>query len=96
MKTSDLVTIKSNRKALLITLTLNIFQQLSGVIVVTFFVTTIFDLADSSIEPNIATIIIGITQLGSSCITPFFVERFGRKFLLLLSTAVCFLSLVSP
>lgn len=92
---SQIITVRSNRKALLITLSLNILQQMSGVIAVIFFATTIFELADSSVEPNIATIIIGITQIAASSITPFFVERSGRKSLLLFSTAACCLSLVS-
>ncbi|KAJ0170724.1 hypothetical protein K1T71_013496 [Dendrolimus kikuchii] len=89
----DLFTVRSNRKTIFITLTLGILQQMSGVIAVTFFATTIFELAGSSIEPNIATIIIGVTQICASCITPFFVERSGRKTLLMVSTASCCLSL---
>ncbi|XP_049880746.1 facilitated trehalose transporter Tret1-like [Pectinophora gossypiella] len=89
----DLFTIKSNRRAFIITFVLGILQQLSGIIVVVFFATTIFDMADSSIEPNTATIIIGVTQIVSSCIAPFFVERSGRKILLLASTGCCCISL---
>lgn len=91
----QVLTVKSNRKALFITLTLGILQQGSGIIAVTFFATTIFQLAGSSIEPNIATIIIGVTQIFSSTLTPFFVERIGRRILLIYSTTVCTLSLVS-
>ncbi|KOB74188.1 Uncharacterized protein OBRU01_09485 [Operophtera brumata] len=90
---SEIFSVRSNRKALFITLSLNILQQMSGVIAVIFFATTIFELADSSVEPNIATIIIGITQIAASSVTPFFVERSGRKSLLLFSTAACCLSL---
>ncbi|KAM3959815.1 facilitated trehalose transporter Tret1 [Aphomia sociella] len=85
----DLFTDKSNRRAIFITLTLNILQQMSGIVAVLFFATTIFELAGSSIDPNVATIIIGLTQLVSSCIAPFVVEKGGRKLLLLFSTAVC-------
>lgn len=86
---------KSNLRAFFITLPLLCLQQMSGVIVVTFFATRIFELAGSSIQPNIATIIIGVSQIFASINTPFFVERAGRKTLLLLSTSVCCLSLVS-
>ncbi|XP_037295804.1 facilitated trehalose transporter Tret1 [Manduca sexta] len=89
----EMFTIKSNRKAIFITLTLGILLQMSGVVAVIFFATTIFELAGSSIEPNIATIIIGVTQIVSSSIAPFFVERTGRKSLLLWSTGACCLSL---
>ncbi|XP_026754280.2 facilitated trehalose transporter Tret1-like [Galleria mellonella] len=85
----ELVSETSNRNALIITLTLSILQQMSGVVVVVFFATTIFELAGSSIHPNVATIVIGITQLVSSCIAPFVVEKGGRKVLLLFSTTIC-------
>lgn len=91
---TEIITVKSNRKAMLITLSLGMLQQMSGVVAVIFFATTIFELAGSSIQPNIATIIIGVTQICASSITPFFVERSGRKVLLLVSTAVCSISLV--
>ncbi|XP_063389255.1 facilitated trehalose transporter Tret1-like [Cydia fagiglandana] len=89
----ELFSIRSNRRALFMLLTLNIFQQMSGIVAMLFFTTSIFELAGSSVTPHIATIIIGVTQLGSSCFTPLFVEWSGRKTLLLLSTAVCGMSL---
>ncbi|KAL0811484.1 hypothetical protein ABMA28_009878 [Loxostege sticticalis] len=74
----ELFTIRENRKAFM-----------SGFVVVTFFATTIFELAGSTIQPNIQ-----ITQLVSSIISSCFVEKVGRKVLLLWSTAACFVSLV--
>lgn len=91
----EIFTIKSNRTSLIITFLLGTFQQTSGVAVVLFFATTIFELAGSSIEPHIATIIIGVTRFVSSLIAPTFIERSGRKILLLLSMAACSASLVS-
>ncbi|XP_013188091.2 facilitated trehalose transporter Tret1 [Amyelois transitella] len=88
----DLLTIKGNRFALFIVLTLSILQQMSGVVAVLFFATTIFDLV-GSVEPNLATIIIGITQLVSSCLTLLFVDTSGRKIVLMFSTATSCLSL---
>ncbi|XP_075986387.1 facilitated trehalose transporter Tret1-like isoform X2 [Anticarsia gemmatalis] len=89
----EIFTIKSNRKALFITLTLSTLQQMSGVVTIIFFATTIFEIAGSSIEPHIATIIIGLTQFLASTITPWFVERAGRKSLLMFSTLFTSLSL---
>ncbi|XP_052744838.1 facilitated trehalose transporter Tret1 [Bicyclus anynana] len=86
-------TVKANRKSLFITLTLCTLQQTSGVAAVLFFATTIFQIAGSSIRPDLATIIIGTTRLLSSCVAPFVVERAGRKMLLLVSTALCAVSL---
>ncbi|XP_041985143.1 facilitated trehalose transporter Tret1-like isoform X2 [Aricia agestis] len=89
----EIFTIKSNRKSLIITFLLGTFQQLSGVAVVLFFSTTIFELAGSSIRPDVATIIIGVTRFLSSLIAPTFVERSGRRILLLISMAACSVSL---
>ncbi|CAK1540974.1 unnamed protein product [Leptosia nina] len=86
-------TVKANRRSLLITLTLCTLQQTSGVAVVLFFATTIFQMAGSSIRPDIATIIIGSTRLIASMVAPFVVERAGRRILLLASTAFCACSL---
>ncbi|XP_045780285.1 uncharacterized protein LOC123877526 [Maniola jurtina] len=86
-------TVKANRKSLFITLSLCTLQQTSGVAAVLFFATTIFQIAGSSIRPDLATIIIGATRLIASCVAPFVVERAGRRILLLVSTAACALSL---
>lgn len=91
----EIFTVKSNRMSLFITFTLGALQQTSGVAVVLFFATTIFQLAGSSIRPDLATIIIGVTRLVSSLIAPTFVERSGRKILLLVSMIACAISLVS-
>ncbi|XP_026729108.1 facilitated trehalose transporter Tret1-like [Trichoplusia ni] len=89
----EIFTIKSNRKSLLITFLLGAFQQTSGVAVVLFFATTIFQLAGSTIKPDLATIIIGVTRLLSSLIAPLLVESKGRRILLLISMAACACSL---
>ncbi|CAH0721245.1 unnamed protein product, partial [Brenthis ino] len=86
-------TVKANRHSLFITLSLFTLQQLSGVATVLFFTTTIFESAGSSVPPYLATIIISVTRFLASLIAPFFVERAGRRMLLLVSTAFCALSL---
>lgn len=47
---------------LFISLGLMFFQQWSGVNAVIFYTVSIFDAADSAIEKNLATVIVGITQ----------------------------------
>ncbi|XP_037295983.1 facilitated trehalose transporter Tret1 isoform X2 [Manduca sexta] len=91
---TEIFSVKSNRKAVTITVTLMTLQQMSGVMVVLLFATSIFELVNSSLESHISTIIIGVTQLCASCITPIFIERSGRRILLLLTTAVCSLCLI--
>lgn len=91
----ELFTLKCNRKALFITVTISVLNYLSGMLVVVFFSTSIFKMADSSVPPSLATIIIGCTQLVGSVIAPFCVEVSGRRILLLVSTGVCCVSMVS-
>ncbi|CAG4932783.1 unnamed protein product [Parnassius apollo] len=86
------ILVKNNRKALFITAPLQILQQSSGILAVVFFSTNIFILASSSIAPDIATIIMGLTQLVGSIIAPLIIEK-SRRILLLFSTALCSFSL---
>lgn len=55
----DLLRELSNRKALIISAGLIIFQQLSGINVVLFYSETIFSKTGSDLKPAIATIIVG-------------------------------------
>ncbi|CAH2266501.1 jg23628 [Pararge aegeria aegeria] len=90
----ELFTIRSNRKALFIVVIINIFQNGSGIMAVVFFSAAIFDMAGSSIKSNLAMIIIGCFQLLGSTVTPFFIERTGRKRILIMSSALCSLSMI--
>ncbi|CAH0684158.1 unnamed protein product [Chilo suppressalis] len=76
----------SNFKAFYISCALVFFQQFSGINAVLFYMTDIFQAAGSSLDSSIATIIIGAVQLVASCITPFVVDRLGRRILLLISS----------
>ncbi|XP_045506708.1 facilitated trehalose transporter Tret1-like isoform X2 [Colias croceus] len=89
----ELFTLKCNRRGLFITGTIMALHYISGILVISFFVTTIFQAAGSSIEPSIASIIIGCTQLVGSSLAPIFIERSGRRMLLMTSTAICCLSM---
>lgn len=92
---TELYTVKSNRKAAFIITALNILTQFSGMIIVTAFVSVIFEMTGSNLEPHVNTIIIGGTQVFASIIAPLLVDRIGRKILLLASCAASSLSLVS-
>ncbi|XP_031764230.2 facilitated trehalose transporter Tret1-like isoform X2 [Galleria mellonella] len=85
----ELFTVKSNRKAFFIMLVLTTLQYISGVLNILFFATTIFESAGSSVDPNISTIIIGIIFTVGSLISPIFVDNYGRRILLLISTFGC-------
>ncbi|KAL0811486.1 hypothetical protein ABMA28_009880 [Loxostege sticticalis] len=91
---NTLLKVKCNRKALVITSLLHIFQQASGIGAMLAYTTMIFEISGSSITPYIATIIVGAVNLAAGFITPLFVERFGRKILLLMSTFLTGLTLL--
>ncbi|XP_075986472.1 facilitated trehalose transporter Tret1 [Anticarsia gemmatalis] len=76
----------SNFKAFYISCALVFFQQFCGINAVLFYMTNIFNAAGSGIDPSVATIIIGVVQVVASCITPFVVDRLGRRILLLISS----------
>lgn len=76
----------SNFKAFYISCLLVFFQQFSGINAVLFYMTDIFKASGTSLNPDIATIIIGAVQLASSFVTPFVVDRLGRRVLMLISS----------
>lgn len=59
----DLISSKANIKALIVSLGLMIFQQLSGVNAVIFYASSIFEAAGSSLDSSICAIIVGVVQV---------------------------------
>lgn len=91
----ELFTLKTNRRALFIVVTINILQHGSGVMAVFFFSASIFEMAGSSISASVSMIIIGGFELFGSIVSSFFIERLGRRTLLIISTIICAISMVS-
>ncbi|XP_054731487.1 facilitated trehalose transporter Tret1-like [Anastrepha obliqua] len=89
----DILKSKGNRKALIIPTGLIMFQQLCGISAVLFNSQSIFESANINVDSAIASIIVGSAQVGSSALTPFFVDRFGRKVILLVSAFGMFVCL---
>ncbi|XP_061723441.1 facilitated trehalose transporter Tret1-like [Cydia pomonella] len=85
----DIFRRRRNRRALMITATLLTIQEGSGIICIMSFATTIFRKAASSVNANVATIALGVTQVFGILLAPLLVERYGRKSLLIFSTAAC-------
>lgn len=81
----DLFVNRGLLKALTISVGLVSFQQLSGINVVLFYANTIFEASGSSIPSEVSAIIIGAVQFVSSFITPFIVDRLGRRILFIFS-----------
>ncbi|XP_045780673.1 facilitated trehalose transporter Tret1-like [Maniola jurtina] len=90
---SELFTIRSNRKAFFIAFVLTALQNTSGFLVVLYFCASIFEMAGSSVSTNLSMIIIVSFQLIGSGLSSVFVERAGRRIVLLISTFLCSLSM---
>ncbi|KAJ8688522.1 hypothetical protein QAD02_024317 [Eretmocerus hayati] len=87
----DLLGTKAGRKALATSMGLMWFQQMCGIDAVLFYTVSIFEHAHSSIDPNVATIIIGFIEVVMGLIVAVTIDRFGRKPLLVFSgTAMTF------
>jgi sugar porter (SP) family MFS transporter len=81
---------KAIRKGLLIGCGLMFFQQCSGITVVISYLQPIFEASGSSIQPEMATIIVGAIQLTTNFLTSQLVDKLGRRILLLCSlTGTC-------
>ncbi|ODM88243.1 Facilitated trehalose transporter Tret1 [Orchesella cincta] len=78
----------------LLMMALMCFLQLSGINAVIFYTYDIFQAAGTTMDENLSTIIFGSVQFGATVSTIFFVDRAGRKILLLVSSAVMCGSLV--
>ncbi|XP_044732400.1 facilitated trehalose transporter Tret1-like [Chrysoperla carnea] len=94
-KTSVLELFKQpmTRKALIIVLGVKTIQHFSGIAAIQSFMQQIFEETGSNIPAALAAIICGVVQLLSGMFSAFFVDRFGRKPLLLTSTFGCAVAL---
>ncbi|XP_018567073.1 facilitated trehalose transporter Tret1-like [Anoplophora glabripennis] len=79
---------KAFKKAALICVMLMFYQQSSGIVAILFFLSEIFNSAGSSLEPQWCVIIVGIVQVGVSMISSLVMDIFGRKILLIVSSAI--------
>lgn len=82
---TDLFSTPAIRKTFILAVGLIAFQQLSCMNGVLQYTQNIFDATGSNLPPEINTIIIGFVKLFSACITPFFVDRLGRRILFQIS-----------
>lgn len=73
---------KATTKAMMLSIGLVAFQQFSGINIVLFYT---YAVTGDSMRPDVATIMVGVMQVAFSFITPIFVEKRGKRFLLLTS-----------
>lgn len=92
LKTKELVT-AGNLKPLAISLGLMFFQQLSGINAVMFYSVSIFRLAGSTIDSNLATIVLGVVNICATIFSNALIDRLGRKVLLYMSSVGMIISL---
>ncbi|XP_037866889.1 facilitated trehalose transporter Tret1 [Bombyx mori] len=89
----DLFSIKYT-KAILISLGLMAFQQLSGINAVIFYTVTIFQMSGSSVDENLSAIIVGIVNFASTFVATALIDRAGRKLLLYISSVTMTITLI--
>ncbi|CAH2102608.1 unnamed protein product [Euphydryas editha] len=80
--------------AVLISLCLMLFQQLSGINAVIFYASKIFKMAGSTVDKNVCSIIIGVVNFISTFIATAIIDRLGRKMLLYISSVAMIITLV--
>ncbi|XP_066142079.1 facilitated trehalose transporter Tret1-like isoform X2 [Euwallacea fornicatus] len=79
------------KKSIFICFSLMVFQQLSGINAVIFFMSNIFGSAGGNIDPSYSTIGVGVVQVVATFISSLVVDKFGRKILLI--TSALFMSI---
>lgn len=84
----DLILIPSNRKAMLIMFTLNTTQHFCGISVVLMNVQTILHDAGSAVNSELSAILFGTCMLIASVGGSPFIDRFGRRALLISSSVL--------
>ena len=84
-----------NLAPLIISLVLMFGQQMSGMNAVLFYVVDIFTAAGSSIPPSIESIIVALVQVVATVLGAIFMDKLGRRFLLIFSSLVMVISISS-
>jgi MFS transporter, SP family, arabinose:H+ symporter len=81
------------RKLIFLAVSIGLFNQLSGINAVLYYLNSIFELAGyDQISSNAQAIMIGLTNLAAVILAMFFIDRIGRRPLLLIGsvgTAIC-------
>lgn len=75
-------------QALIVIIGLMFFLQLSGINIVIFYTSSIFEAANTGIDAELATILVGVMQVIATFVSSMIVDRSGRRVLLLISISV--------
>lgn len=85
---------RSTLKAFFIVVAMFLFFQMCGISPIIFYTTSLFIEANVSMDPAVATIILGCSQVAMTFLTMIFIDKFGRRFLMKVSFSVMFLGLI--
>ncbi|KAF5294388.1 hypothetical protein FQR65_LT10753 [Abscondita terminalis] len=91
----ELFSNKLYRKSLIVIAGVKTVQQLSGVAAIEAYTQTIIEVSQSSISPEISSIIAGVIQFPAAILAGYLVDRVGRKPLLIISAVGCSIALFS-
>ncbi|CAM1307207.1 SLC2A8 (predicted) [Pycnogonum litorale] len=72
-------------KPLLISLVIMFTQQFCGINAIMFYTVSIFKHSGSSIDPNLATILVGLAQFVGTAVASIVMDKLGRRILLIFS-----------
>jgi len=86
---------RESKRALAIGFGSMVFQQFSGINIVIFYATVIFQAAETDIDSDISTIIIGAVNVAAMFTSTMLVDKAGRKLLLLISIIVMTITLTT-
>uniref|UniRef100_A0A1Y1MSZ0 Major facilitator superfamily (MFS) profile domain-containing protein n=1 Tax=Photinus pyralis TaxID=7054 RepID=A0A1Y1MSZ0_PHOPY len=92
-KMSELVTVRSNRRALLIFVILCTTRKFSGNSPFLFYTAQIFQMAQGSLHPHLSVIIFLTIQIIAAMLSLYLLDRVGRRPIILSSTVVCVITL---
>ncbi|XP_032676695.1 facilitated trehalose transporter Tret1-like isoform X2 [Odontomachus brunneus] len=90
----DLIGTQAGRRAIIVCIGLMSFQQLCGVDAILFYTVTIFQVANSTVDPYVASIIVGIVEVVITIVVATVIDRFGRKPLLIISSMAMTIDLI--
>ena len=85
---------KATLRAFIIIISLAFFFQMTGINAIVFYSTTIFIEAGVQLDPQICTVITGCAQIIGTLFATVFVDRLGRKIILICSMVLMFVSLI--
>uniref|UniRef100_A0A0A9YBT6 Facilitated trehalose transporter Tret1 n=2 Tax=Lygus hesperus TaxID=30085 RepID=A0A0A9YBT6_LYGHE len=78
---------RETRMGVIISLGMMFCQQFSGINIVVFYSSKIFEAAGSTLEPQVCTILVGVAQVVATVISMILIDKAGRKILLQISAA---------